>query len=266
MVEQSEDNGVIPWSRWFDSIWSIRYTGYPDRMAGIDAELKRIGVTDSGILHEKLNFPSITDAVMFNFLRANHRTDCRKQSQVSCSLGHYSCIKSAYELGHEHMLVIEDDERFLKNTDEIAEYLSFIPSDADIVNFDVLPADAQHNDVNFPQMMERDSINSRFFRYHMMFGGGCYALNRKAMGRLIDSYERFMRTADDYLSGRAPLGNDIIYCASKKSICCQLTFSNSVNVGFWGTDTLHGIYRKKHLDYSEYNIVEKEGFTYGDYI
>lgn len=258
--------GRIPWGRWFDSIWCITYTGYPDRMAGIESELKRIGIIDSGLLRWRLNFPSITDAVMFNFLKANNRTNCTKQSQVSCSLGHYSCIKSAYELGHNRVLIIEDDERFLKDLDGIVGYLSDIPSDADIVNFDVLPADAQHNESNFPRIVEENSVNSHFFRYRSMFGGGCYALSRKAMERLVKSYESYIRTADDYLSGRAYLGDDITYYASKQSICCQLTFGNSVNVGLWGTDTLHGIYRKKHLDYSKYNMVEKEGFNYGDFI
>jgi GR25 family glycosyltransferase involved in LPS biosynthesis len=257
---------TVNWSDIFDSIWCITYTGYPERKKALESELKRIGILDSGVFNWRFTFPTIFDNILFDVTKKQLRhNNCKNVPSMSCSLGHYGCIKTAYELGHEFTLIMEDDIRFLKDVGKISEIMDSIPPCGDIINFDVLPTESKYTKDNYVSLMEKNSYNDRFFRYdgEMLWGASCYALSRKAMERILQRYEQMLYVADGYTSGKIFLGTDVSYFASKESMCCQLTFGKSVNVTIFGNNALHGVYSKKSLDYSKYNIFDKEGYTYG---
>ena len=256
---------MIKWNEIFDSIWGISFTGYPERRKSLETEFNRIGILDSGIFNWRFTYPSIFDNILFDVTKKQLRhNNCKNVPSMSCSLGHYCCIKTAYELGHEFILVMEDDIRFLKDIGKISKIMENIPPCADIVNFDALPSDIRWNSQNFQIASDSGSYNEFFFRYEMLMGGSCYALSRNAMKRICQRYEQMLAPADHYLSGLIYLGNDISKYASKESICCQLTYGNSVNTILYGKNSLHDVYRRRNLDYSKYNIFDKRGYTYGD--
>ena len=256
----------IKWNDIFDSIWCISFTGYPERKKGMESEFKRLGILNSGVFNWRFTFPTIFDNILFDVTKKQLKhNDCINVSSMSCSLGHYGCIKTAYELGHEFALFMEDDIRFLKNVEDIDTIVKSIPPCADVVNFDVLPTESRYTKDNYGALMEKNSYNDHFFRYdgEILWGASCYALSRKAMERILQRYEQMLYVADGYTSGKIFLGKDVSYFASKESICCQLTFGKSVNAMIFGNNALHGVYSKKSLDYSKYNIFDKEGYTHG---
>ena len=84
----------------------------------MEIELKRVGILDSGIFKwettylgpfEKLFAQMIRDQNII--LSKNFFTDGR----CSTVLGHLHAVKEAYYSGWERLLIIEDDERFLKD-------------------------------------------------------------------------------------------------------------------------------------------------------
>lgn len=262
---KSEKADSVDWNI-FDSIWCISFTGYPERRKAVEVELKRIGILDSGRFNWRFTFPTIFDNILFDVTKKklNHN-NCKNVPSMSCSLGHYGCIKTAYELGHEFTMIMEDDIRFLKDTGKIKEIMEDIPPCADIVNLDCLPTEEKYSGSSFSDLIKEKSYNNNFFNYNgeILWGGSCYALSRKAMERICIRYEQLLSVADDYTSGRINLGKDVSYYASKESICCQIMYRKSVNSMLFGDSSLHYVYKKKNIDYSKYNIFDVENYDYG---
>ena len=253
----------IDWSI-FDSIWCITFTGYPERKCGVESELKRIGILDSKNFNWRYTYPSIFDNILFDVTRKQLKhNECPNVPVLNCLFGHYGCIKTAYELGHEFILVMEDDIRFLKDIKRIKKIMSEIPPCADIVNFDALPSGPRWSAEKYEQSSHESKYNDEFYSYNGMMGAACYALSRKAMKAICIRVEQMLFPFDIYTSGDVYLGSDISRYASYESICCQLTYGKSMNVANFGDDSLHSPYSRKCLDYSKYNIFDKKDYTYG---
>lgn len=253
----------VDWSI-FDSIWGLTFTGYPERKAALEKEFKRVGILDSGRFNWRFTFPSIFDNILFDVTKKQlkHNT-CMNVPVMSCAMGHYGCIKTAYELGHNFALFLEDDIRFLKDIGKLAEIFKMIPPCGDVINFDVLPSGRKWNREKYDNMVRGGTYNDEFFSYYDMCGASCYALSRKAMRAICIRYEQSIFPADDYTSGIVNLGKDVSYYASKTAACCQVTFGKSMNVNNYGKDTLHAAYACKGLNYSDYNIKDVDDYAFG---
>lgn len=258
---------VPKWNEIFDSIWCISFTGYPERKNAVESELKRIGILGSGVFNWRFTFPTIFDNILFDVTKKKLKhNNCKNVPSMSCSLGHYGCIKTAYELGHEFTLIMEDDIRFLKDIGRIKEIIDNIPPCADIVNFDILDSSSLIPPNQYEKYASERAYNEYFFKYINFMGGSCYALSRRAMKAICIRYEQVLAPADHYISGAIFLGNDISRYAATESLCCQITYGNSVNTMLYGENSLHNNYKRLSLDYSKYNIFDKEGYSYGDAI
>lgn len=264
--KKSKNEPKVDWSI-FDSIWCITFTGYPERRKAVESELKRVGILDSGRFNWRFTFPTIFDNILFDVTKKRlKKNECRSVSSMSCALGHYGCIKTAYELGHEFTLVMEDDIRFLNDVGKISDVLKDIPPCSDVVNFDVLPSSKEWNPKSFKEFVNANSYNEHFFKYNSLWGGSFYALSRNAMKAICTRYEQVLFPSDSYISGFINLGKEISFYASSPNICCQVAYSNSVNSSLFGNGALHIPYSIIGLDYSEYNIFDKEGYGYGSSI
>lgn len=248
----------------FDSIWCTNFTGYPERRYAMESELKRVGILDSGRFNWRFTFPTIFDNLLFDVTKKQlRRNRCINLPVMSCALGHYGCIKTAYELGHGFALFMEDDIRFLKDVGRIRDTLEAIPPCGDVVNFDALPSAGSWTPESYRTAVERGSYNDFFYSYSNMCGASCYALSRKAMKAVCIRYEQLLMPADDYTSGNVNLGKDVSFYAAKRSLCCQVTFGRSMNVSNYGKGSLHNPYSKMGLDYSDYCIPDADGYGYG---
>lgn len=256
----------VDWSI-FDSIWGLTFTGYPERKAALEKEFKRVGILDSGRFNWRFTFPSIFDNILYDVTKKQlKRNSCINVPVLSCAMGHYGCIKTAYELGHNFALFLEDDIRFLKDIGKLADIFGSIPPCGDVINFDVLPSSGKWNAEIYDKTVEWNSYNDNFFSYTNMCGASCYALSRKAMKAICIRYEQMLFPADDYTSGLINLGKDVSFYASKTAACCQVTFGKSMNVNNYGDDSLHKAYACKRLDYSNYNIEDVADYGFGSKI
>lgn len=58
-----------------------------------------------------------------NAFNESERGLLKHPNEYDCARNHYTIIKTAYDLGYEHILVMEDDIRFLKDANIFNMYL-----------------------------------------------------------------------------------------------------------------------------------------------
>ena len=186
-----------------DVVMSICFTGYRDRYFRMMDEMDRMGLTQWA--HMVWTFPTPYDAWERSRLPHTAVLDNREGMWSTCK-GHYRALKTAYELGHQAVLILEDDCRFLKDADAVRDALAKAPA-----NWDILMLDHGYlNDAGLPQgpWVPCRSIT---------MSSACYMVSRKAMERLIRMYESAVKgnyrhpllRAPDAWINRQYLGDDV---------------------------------------------------------
>ena len=180
---------MATWDR-FDSKFLLCCTKYKERYQPVVEELRRVGISNY------ITSWDIADTPLKHILH-RHITTGRhlaKMGHFSCCLAHYRAIKTAFELGSKSVLIMEDDIRFRSNIEEIQETLSLMPEDYDYAQFEIRKPAAMPEEV-YIALHTKNIVNPRWMRYEDLRGGGCYALSRLGMGKMIDAIER--RITDD---------------------------------------------------------------------
>ena len=225
------------WNR-FDFKASVNFTGYAERAAMMDAEFSRVGISE---VYRVWNFPCPFDKVLQDHL--NHVRLMGRAGFFNSVMGHYRAIKTAYCLGHERCLIMEDDIRFLKDLNMLEDIVNDIPADADIALFDVM----RPQKIPLPDFL-RHIQSDRACKFWVKFlnarSAGCYSLGRKAMRRWIDALESpalgrggKMRLADQYFN-LAHTGLDLkAYHAAPVAARQVLVGSGTSNSGFSELDS-----------------------------
>ena len=122
------------WDR-FDMVAVLTYTGYKDRQPALWAELERVGLKDRVEWFWDFDNPFMTR--LANNLRIDRSIP--KVDVFRCVMNHYRALKTAAELRKEHVLVLEDDVRFIRDPGVLAAAVSSIPSDYDIAKLEWFP-------------------------------------------------------------------------------------------------------------------------------
>jgi GR25 family glycosyltransferase involved in LPS biosynthesis len=145
-------------------------------------------------------------------------------SGFGCSFGHYNAIKSAYELGYNSILVLEDDIIIRDNIDLVFDYLDNIPENWNYLYF--TPCFTKHTvnvpDLNLFKTIKSKWINLKEFSVGLNFedenrkpcgwvSSGAYAMDRKAMELYIKIFEHTSIVNSDMIEyfyhniGQSPL-------------------------------------------------------------
>lgn len=238
------------WDR-FDRKSLLTFTGYKDRLPGVLGELDRIGMKGVNI---RYNVPTPFDRVLLRHMP--HTSDVARGGYFNCTMGHYFEIKTAYCLGCRSCLIMEDDIRFLKDTDEIRKTVEALPDDFDIALFDMLASNmGDCNPGILKGLRVSAKVNDRWFRYKNMRSMACYAFSRKAMERFIWLHEcaatdpsiGCFRICDHFLDSRYQLPGANLYGAMENvAIQKGSPDSNSYSGDFVD------IYRNMGLDLDKY--------------
>lgn len=237
------------WER-FDYRAACLYTGYMSRVDGLSSELERVGLSDVNKLWQ---FPTPLDNLLIGNTRGKWGV---RRSFFSCGMGHYRAIKTAYELGSSHSLIMEDDIRFLKDVDLIREIVEDLPEDYDIALLDTFK----------PQKMSYDEwrgnatnrmVSKHWCRFNNMRSFACYAMSRKGMERWIAQWEGafrpggFLKVADQYLKHEC-LGMDMNMYHAVRNVCVQAPVGGSACSGQAGCHV--DKYREYGLNIDDYAI------------
>lgn len=236
---------MINWD-FLDKIWCIKYTGHQERFKGLDDEFNRVWLlNDKFQYHYTYMSPFIQ---ILNIVTKNKNLNkCVNENILSAALGHYHCIKTSYELGHNKIMILEDDIRFMIDLDEVSKIIDNIPIDYDIVLLDTFPSSSE----TYNDYISNRKINDYFAEYDIMHSCGCYILNRKAMEKILHKYEEILDVPDHYTSELVDI--ELKKCFAISSPTYQKPFNDCLNIKLFGKNSMSFVYDMKNLDVSKYH-------------
>lgn len=200
----------------FDKVYIINFLESPERREFMKEQIKILGIKNvkffNAINYEKIfhkfwiksnKTPDGTDTDGLLFDKINGQlidSNLNQYPEMGCAISHYSCVKEAYELGYERILIMEDDVCLLKSTNIIEQYCNDIPDDIDVIlyNFNIQGKFAINKiaDERFVKMPKSSDIKD-FESVPIEYGcAAFYSLNRKAMKIYLEQQEKDMKRAD----------------------------------------------------------------------
>lgn len=214
------------WDR-FDRKTVLYFTGNKDtRVPSMEKELERVGLADAERLWQ---FPSPLYKTLLRHI--THIPCLEHGGWFNSSMGHYRAIATAYHLGFEHALFMEDDMRFLKDLTEVDKIVRALPDDYDVALLDSFFKYWKEGTVNAEVMAKwRDErkVNEQWAEFDALYSLGCYALSRNGMKRMMFAFEAVetarsigrMRIGDHFLS-RDILGKGMRMYFARKNVAVQ---------------------------------------------
>lgn len=209
-------NIEINWKKYVDHIYVIDNTKTSNDRNQLISEIKRLNIYDIDLLTYFNNISTPFYKDLFNEFNTENCIDVLKKyhSGFDCTMAHYFCIKQAYELGYDHIMIIENDLCFLRNKQYIINILESCHKLYDVYDTFVLENNAQQNIelkniyenglTNIPICTLNDYINnleySNIIKTDNNFNycdAGCNIYNRSAMSHLINYYEHMNFVAID---------------------------------------------------------------------
>ena len=244
---KQEEKKKIMFKDVFDHIYCLHYLPAKDRLPKIKEELKRVGIDENADYFSWVyDYPSpILDMVYKNpdMKMSAALKNISREYVKHVSLKHYEIIKEAYSLGYKRILIMENDIRFHKDIAYISKMLENVP-DTDIVMFDKMtssmPGDsAKYN--NYVKHLPENTLygNMRETGVFFIFCS-CYALNRKAMLRFIQTQENTLLPPDtplndNTLTGSFPVVNVAIQEPHLKTRKCESYSKINLSTSLYNT-------------------------------
>ena len=229
----------------FGQIACIHYAPDADRMPGIDAELRRVGIlpAENFRWHVTARWPAFD----FAFVAARScgaRTE-KTAAQWCCLTAHQQIVRAALLSGCRTLLVLEDDVRFLRDAGEARRIVaSWDPAEFDICLFDA-----------FPWKRGRAVAGRPFVAFDRgVMGASCYALNRAGMQAVCDACDEAMRGRTEILMSDVAI--DRAKCRkayTARFACVQKDFPRQMNGDVFGV-TSGAAYRRLGIDTGDYNL------------
>lgn len=159
----------INWNKYFDNIYVLSGCSNFEKREQLKNEFKRIGLKKYHWWYGYEN--NLIDHLKYQAY------DITKSNMIT-TYSHYGLIKTAYELGYENILILEDDVRFLKDLNKIQEQLKIFKK-------------------------KKNKVDFYFFDYIKVSSMICFFsavyLNRKAMKYIIYCIEHNIAPVDTFI-------------------------------------------------------------------
>lgn len=200
-----DQNEKINWKKYTDHIYCINFTKSTNDVDWTMNEFKRIGILDSGMFTNFYNITSPLYEVLYKSFTPcgflNYTNNGDYNYAFDCSIAHYFCIKQAYELGYEYIMVVENDLCFLKNITYIKNILEAIYANHD--KYDIIVTNTNtfffkflntNPEFKLNNIKEQLSNNFNITRYtakpgFILHNAGLNFYNRTGMKTIIDIFE-----------------------------------------------------------------------------
>lgn len=237
------------WDR-FQRKTVLTFTGYRDRAEAVMSEIARVGMSSVNV---QWQFPNPFEEILVRHL--SHKKGLDRQGYMNCTMGHYSAIKTAFCLGMETCLVMEDDIAFLKDIGEMEAIVCALPEDYDVAMLDWFATSPGYPPESVKKCIRDKSVNRYWAKFDAVRSCGCYALSRRAMEKLIWLNEAAvtnpkigkMRICDQFFEKRF-MGDGMRMYLSKKNVAIQRhTMVHNSNF-----DMISMAYKSMGIDASEY--------------
>lgn len=232
-------NTNINWNTYFEHIWCLHYLPYTDRYEHSLNEFKRLGILDSNIfefkytynnpLQVKIGFSNCLnfDGVMKNIICKQHNLGI-----LNTTLAHYEIVKESLYRGFRRILIVEDDNIYLKDLDLMKSILDNIPGDFDMCLLN--RTNTLLSSEQFAYITANNSVNDYYSKLAcdglVSFGG--IVMNSVFMQTYVKSQEQVFRPADfacQFSNGNI---NELNRYYAKIPISVQTYFNSGCMGGF----------------------------------
>lgn len=155
----------IDWKKYVDQIYCITF---PKKQSNtFYSELKRVDILDSGIYREFENISSPLFEKMFLGTFGSLREDYPMQQRYSyaydVTIAHYYCAKHAEQNNYDRILILENDNIFLKDKKDIVNILDTAFEHCDDNGFIFLGAGV-HSSKNYPELLQNPNIRNTSYQ------------------------------------------------------------------------------------------------------
>ena len=192
MIDKEDLSHVI--NKSFDKISLLTLSHRADRQTSMKQMLDYIGLEynkDVSVVYGT-TFP-YNQLIMDAFNKAFYPKRCfTKPNEIDCARNHYGIVKAAYDMGCEHVLILEDDLCFTRDLDLLSNVIKSIPEDYDVLQFGGFTADPRAKTIlsHYPDKLwvKHPGI--------LVWNASMYALSRRGMEYYIKFMDKFFTVAD----------------------------------------------------------------------
>ena len=235
----------INWKNYVDHIYTVSFTkNYPNRIDKLNKELEYLDILNSNIYSIFYNIQSPLPFYKLMHQNMKHSESAEIYDEyVPKTFAHYKCIREAYELHYDHILVLEDDIIFLKNKEFIKEYLDNLPKEYDLILLAFYGNQMVYNKINnyYQQMCNYDNG-----LLYPAFGASMYLISYQGMEKWLNKFENEQFTVIDYWHFGFNIETDKLY----KSID-QLSLQHN---DIYSLLTYSDLWYHKGININDYNI------------
>ena len=191
----------------FDKVFVLTLSNRPERRDSIDTQFQMLGLPEidsSNFIRYFYATPFPFNNILAEAMNQTKKGNFTKPNEFDCARNHYAMVRIAYDIGFEHVLILEDDILFRKDSDFIADYLNELPADYDIIQFGGFSADQR--------IIPMLDTKEKWIKHNPvgLWTTAGYALSRKGM----EYYLMFMNTVLFWVADgplyKAPLSHKII--------------------------------------------------------
>ena len=234
----------------FDHIYCLHYLPDFERLESIKKEFDRIGIDSSS---EKFSwvydYPSPLLDLVYKDKRLVMDTSLKltgRERLKNIAMKHYEIVRDAYSWGYDRILVMEDTLQFHRDLEYIGKMLENIP-DTDVVMLDKMVSSNANQSTKYNSYISglgSDALYGNMKDCGVFFiFSSCYALNRKAMERILKIQEEKLVPSDTVLNDRELSGS---FAITNVAIRDQKAHRNNSES-----------YARLHLDTSNYGTPVK---------
>ena len=124
----------MKWKDRYDRIYCCHFLPQTEKLPRLMDELRRVGISDSGILEMRYTVPCRYDAVIWE--KYKDESLAPSVAYVNICLEILKILYESRHFGYRRILLLENDVAFLKDIGEIDRMLDTAPLDYDIVQYD----------------------------------------------------------------------------------------------------------------------------------
>lgn len=208
----------IKLSDYFDKIFIIGALNSPKVNHTIE-RLKSLGLYDKNVI---VHLYTPMDDISVKFDMPNDLNQ-RTPDRMSLFLAQYTIIKQSFDAGLNKILMLEDDNYFLKNIDKWDEVLSNMPKDWDVMKFTGFKFHFDETDEpsDKPLTLTKDLMYNRIFRKidfnkdddkYWVCSMSAIGFNRKAMEVFIKNQERKFIQGDNGAIKQCVIDGKLVKC------------------------------------------------------
>ena len=240
-----QDN--IDWNRYFDHIYCIFFVKNMPHKERLVRELSRVGILQSGIFEWKVTVPCCYDKTIIDSF--DDKSGIAREGWVNESLAYLDVLKCSEILGHQRVLILEDDVAFLRDKEMLQKKLEAIPDGFGAVQFDHAFARIEQKE-EWASLEKERTVNSEYIDctghwFGMGTANAYFGEGIKEAIRVLEEKPIVIDTIARHTSMK--------WAICKKSAAIQVITPQSITGARIGAK-MHEVYGRAEVDYSKYNL------------